>query len=84
MEWTPKAEEALQSLKSYLASPPVVMAPAGKEPLLLYIAANNQVVSTMLVAERDAPPKKSSKGKRPGDPFPGQSSKKRRPGDRGF
>ena len=28
MEWTPEAEEALQSLKCYLASPPVLVAPA--------------------------------------------------------
>ena len=45
VEWTPEAEEALQSLKRYLASPPVLVAPAEKEPLLLYIAATNQVVS---------------------------------------
>ena len=77
VEWTPEAEEALQSLKRYLAPPPVLAAPAEKKPLLLYIAATNQVVSAVLVAERDAPPKTSSKGKCPGDPFPGQSSKKR-------
>ena len=76
VEWNPEAEEALQSLKSYLASPPILVAPMEKEPLLLYIAATNQVVSAVLVAERDASPKKSSNGKRPGDPFPGQSSKK--------
>ena len=67
VEWNPEAEEALRSLKSYLASPPVLVAPIEKEPLLLYIAATNQVVSAVLVAERDASPKKSSKGKRPGD-----------------
>ena len=55
-----------------------------KEPLLLYIAATNQVISAVLVAERDASPKKSSKGKRSGDPFPGQSCKKVRPGVQGF
>ena len=61
---------------SDLASPPILVAPMEKEPLLLYIAATNQVVIAVLAAERDASPKKSSKGKRPGDPFPGQSSKK--------
>ena len=42
------------------------------------------MVSAELVAKRDTPPKKSSKGKRPGNPFPRQSNKKRRPGDQGF
>ena len=60
------------------------MAPAKKEPLLLYIMATNQVVSAVLVAERGTPPKNSSKDKCPGDPFPGQSSKKSRLGDQGF
>ena len=41
VQWTPEAEEALQSLKSYLASPPILVAPVDKEPLLLYIAATN-------------------------------------------
>ena len=81
VEWNPEAEEALQSLKSYLASPPVLVAPMEKEPLLLYIAATNQLVSAVLVAEHDASPKKSSKGKHPGDLFPGQSS---RSGVQGF
>ena len=74
-----------QSRKCYLASPPVLVAPTEKEPLLLYIAATNQVISVVLVAERDAPPKKSSKtkGKRPGNSLPGQRSKKRLSGDQG-
>ena len=80
VEWNPEAEEALQSLKSYLASPPVLVAPMEKEPLLLYIAATNQVISAVLVAKCDASRKKSSKGKRPGDPFQAQSSKKGQPG----
>ena len=49
VQWTPEAEEALQSLKSYLASPPILVAPVDKESLLLYIAATNQVVSDVLV-----------------------------------
>ena len=48
MEWTPEAEDALQSLKRYLASPPILVAPMEKEPLLLYIAATNQVISAVL------------------------------------
>ena len=54
-----------------LASPPILVALVNMEPLLLYIAATNQVVSAVLVVERDAPTDKS-KGKRsrntPGTP----------------
>ena len=83
MEWTREAEEALQSLKRYLASPPILVALAEKETLLLCIAATNQVISAVLVVERDTPPKESSKtkGKRPENSSPGQPGKKRRPGD---
>jgi hypothetical protein len=35
-----------------LFTPPVLVAPKEKEPLLLYIAATHQVVSTVLVVER--------------------------------
>jgi hypothetical protein len=35
-----------------LSTPPVLVAPKEKEPLLLYIAATHQVVSTVLVVER--------------------------------
>ena len=35
VEWTPEAEEAIQSLKRCLASPPILVAPTEKEPLLL-------------------------------------------------
>jgi hypothetical protein len=39
-------------LKKVLSTPPVLVAPKEKEPLLLYIAATHQVVSTVLVVER--------------------------------
>jgi hypothetical protein len=39
-------------LKKVLSTPPVLVAPKEKEPLLLYIAATHQVVSTLLVVER--------------------------------
>jgi hypothetical protein len=39
-------------LKIVLSTPPVLVAPKKKEPLLLYIAATHQVVSTVLVVER--------------------------------
>ena len=50
MKWTPEAEAALQDLKRYLSSPPTLVAPKPQEPLLLYLAAMNQVVSAALVA----------------------------------
>ena len=53
MEWTPEAEAALQDLKKYLSSTPVLVAPKPQEPLLLYLAATNQVVSATLVAQRE-------------------------------
>ena len=50
MEWTPEAEVALQDLKKYLSSTPILVAPKPQEPLLLYLAVTNQVVSVALVA----------------------------------
>jgi len=37
--WTPKAEEALDSLKKRLTSAPVLVPPQSTEPLLLYVTA---------------------------------------------
>jgi hypothetical protein len=54
MKWTREAEAALQDLKRYLSSPPTLVAPKPQEPLLLYLAVTNQVVSAALVAEREA------------------------------
>lgn len=53
VNWTPEAEAALQDLKKYLASPPILVAPKPDERLLLYVAATTQVVSAALVAERE-------------------------------
>ena len=53
IEWTPEAEAALQDLKKYLSSTPILVAPKPQESLLLYLAATNQVVSAALVAERE-------------------------------
>ena len=52
MEWTPEAEAALQDMKKYLSSTPILVAPKPQEPLLLYLAATNQVVSAALVPSR--------------------------------
>jgi dsDNA-binding SOS-regulon protein len=51
-EWTEEADVAFAQLKKVLSTPPVLVTPNEKEPLLLYIAATHQVVSTVLVAER--------------------------------
>ena len=52
-DWTPEAEQAFRDLKKYLTSPPVLVAPSEGEPLLLYVSATPQVVSMVLVVERD-------------------------------
>jgi hypothetical protein len=53
--WTPKAQEALDSLKNILKSPLILSAPTTEEPMLLYISATTQVVSTALVVKREEP-----------------------------
>jgi hypothetical protein len=50
-KWTEEADTAFAQLKKVLSTPPVLAAPNEKEPLLLYIAATHQVVSTILVVE---------------------------------
>ena len=44
---------ALDRLKALLSSPLVLVAPEPWEPLLLYLAATNHVVSAALVVERE-------------------------------
>jgi hypothetical protein len=51
-KWTNEANQALEELKTFLTTPLVMVPPAPKETLLLYISASNQVVSAVLVAER--------------------------------
>ena len=53
MKWTPEADAALQELKAYLSSVPTLVAPKPQEPLLLYLAATNQVVSATLIVQRE-------------------------------
>jgi hypothetical protein len=50
--WTPEVQEALDSLKNVLKSPPILTAPTTEEPMLLYISATTQVVSVVLVVKR--------------------------------
>jgi hypothetical protein len=51
--WTPEAQEALDSLKNILKSPLILTAPITEEPMLLYILVTTQVVSAVLVVERE-------------------------------
>jgi hypothetical protein len=53
--WTPEAQEALDSLKNILKTPPILTAPTTEEPMLLYISVTTQVVSTAVVVEREEP-----------------------------
>jgi hypothetical protein len=53
-EWTPEANKAFAELKRYLMSPPIMVAPTTREPLLLYIAATPRTASAVLVMKRDA------------------------------
>jgi hypothetical protein len=50
--WTTEAQVAFDDLKHRLSTSPVLVTPREKEPMLLYITANNQVVSSALVVER--------------------------------
>ena len=52
-EWTPEADAAFAELKALLSTQPVLAAPNSKEPLLLYIVATGQGISTVLIVERE-------------------------------
>jgi hypothetical protein len=50
--WTEEVQAMFVDLKRHLLTSPVLVTPREKEPMLLYIAATNQVVSSVLVVER--------------------------------
>ena len=52
-EWTDAATAGLQEIKAILATNPILAAPNVGEPMLLYIVATHQVVSAVLVVERE-------------------------------
>ena len=87
IKWTPEAEAALQDLKRYLSSTPILVAPKPQEPLLLYLAATNQVVSAALVAQREvkeeaavaAEPSDGGLGSSPTEPDAGKLEPPARP-----
>jgi hypothetical protein len=51
--WDDEAQKAFEVLKESLTTPPVMTPPIPGETLLLYISAPTNVVSTVLVAERE-------------------------------
>jgi dsDNA-binding SOS-regulon protein len=50
--WTDEADIAPKDLKRVLSTAPVLAAPEDQEPMLLYMAATNRVVSIVIVVER--------------------------------
>jgi hypothetical protein len=58
-QWTSEAQEALDALKKFLTTPPVLKPPRRATPtqpaedLLLYISCTTHVVSTALVVEQE-------------------------------
>jgi hypothetical protein len=49
--WTDEADAVLKDLKRVLSTAPVLAAPEDQEPMLLYMAATNRVVSIVIVVE---------------------------------
>ena len=52
-EWMDAVIAGLEEIKALLASNPILAAPNIGEPMLLYISATHQVVSAVLVVERE-------------------------------
>ena len=52
-EWTDAVTAGLEKIKTLLASNPILATPGVGEPMLLYISATHQVVSTVLIVERE-------------------------------
>ncbi|GJY68793.1 reverse transcriptase domain-containing protein [Tanacetum coccineum] len=52
--WTEKAESAFKQMKELIAKLPMLIAPEEKEELIIYLAASKEVVSVVLLAEREA------------------------------
>lgn len=49
-----KVEDALQALKQYVASPPLLSKPIDGETLQLYLAVSNILVSVVLTREAES------------------------------
>ncbi|XP_028110223.1 uncharacterized protein LOC114308761 [Camellia sinensis] len=50
-EWSSECTEALQSLKKYLSTPPLLSTPEPGEELYLYLAVSDHAVSAVLIRE---------------------------------
>ncbi|XP_028122448.1 uncharacterized protein LOC114319618 [Camellia sinensis] len=50
-DWTPECQAALDGLKSYLRSVPLLATPAAGNPLILYLAVSDRAVNTVLLKE---------------------------------
>ena len=51
-QWDKEADDALRDLKKVLLAAPLLAAPVDKEPMLVYVAASERVVSAVMVVER--------------------------------
>ena len=51
--WTPQANTAFHDIKKMLSTAPILASPMLREPMLLYIAATNRVVSAVVVVEHE-------------------------------
>ena len=52
-EWTDAATAGLEEIKTLLASNPILAVPNIGKPMLLYISTTHQVVSAVLIVERE-------------------------------
>jgi hypothetical protein len=52
-EWSKEANTTFVELKQFLTSPPILTTPKEGETLLLYIAATNRVVSTVIIIDHE-------------------------------
>ena len=50
-EWTAECEQAFQDFKRFLGRPPILSRPREGEPLILYLAVENQAIASALVRE---------------------------------
>jgi hypothetical protein len=50
--WSQCADDAFNDLKRALSTAQILVAPALREPMLLYIATTPRVISVMIVVER--------------------------------
>jgi hypothetical protein len=51
--WTTQADATFKELKQMLSTAPILASPLPKEPMLLYVAVTNRVVSVVVVVERE-------------------------------